>query len=126
MKIPAIRIRFPYYYVPPCPACGSTETGRIVKEPDTHEKYTMISSLKNGEIIMFDPAPEPVNNLFCLSCGHQWTGEVDMQMLTREQIRQEQKKRGTPELLREYEAANGIDEKPKRSIISGWFPFLHP
>ena len=123
MKFPLIR--FPYYYVPPCPACGSPETGRIVKEPGSHADYTMVSSLQNGEIIMFDPAPEPVNNLFCLSCGHQWTGDVQVRMLTKAQIRQEQKRRGTLELLDEFKKANGLDVERRHSVIDGWFPFLH-
>lgn len=123
MKFPVIR--FPYYYVPPCPVCGSMETGRIVKEPATHAEYTMQASLKNGEIIMFDPAPGPTGNLFCLSCGHQWTGEVSLRMLTLAQIRQEQKRRGTPELLREFKEANGLDVPRRHSVVDGWFPFLH-
>lgn len=118
-------IRFPYYYVPPCPVCGSAETGRIVKEPASHAEYMMISSLKNGEIIMFDPSPSPTDNLFCLSCGHQWTGDAVVRMLTKAQICHEQKKRGTLEILDEYKKANGLDGPRRHSIIAGWFPFLN-
>lgn len=123
MKFP--RIRFPYYYVPSCPACGSAATGRVVKEPGTHADYTMISSLKNGELIMFDPSPSPTNNLFCLQCGNVWTGEVKVLMLTRAQISYEQKKRGTLELLQEFKKAAGLDEPRRHSLIDGWFPFIH-
>ena len=123
MKFP--KIRFPYYYVPPCPKCGSMETGRIVKQPGSHADYTMMASLKNGEIIMFDPSPSPTDNLFCLHCGNVWTGEVTLRMLSKSQISYEAKKRGTLDLLQEFKKANGLDVPRRHSVVDGWFPFLH-
>ena len=92
-------IRIPYYYVPPCPSCGSRITRRYVKiHRDTEMEYMNESSLKNGEIIAFLPEV-PKNNFFCVECGFEWGGICEASMLSLEEIREEKDARHTDEMF---------------------------
>lgn len=95
--------RYLYYYVPPCPQCGSRKTGRYVRTPLTGSGYMKEESLKNGELIRFE-AEEPVNNGFCVSCGHEWPVHVETKFWSYARIHEEQLVRGTIPL---YERSRG-------------------
>lgn len=94
-KIPHI-----YYYVPPCPRCGSRKTGRYVKTPYSGAGYMKEHSLKNGELIRFC-LEEPIDNGFCASCGFEWPVRVETRFLPYQKIMEEQKVRGTQDAYEE-------------------------
>ena len=90
------KIRMPYYYVPPCPYCGSVRTGRFVEyRRDTQDQYTEKMSLKNGELIQFVAKIDPEASFFCADCGTTWSEYAPMKWFTMEEIEEEKKKRGT-------------------------------
>lgn len=102
-----------YYYVPPCPKCGSRMTGRFVKEHgDADTEFIVRESLKHGELV--SPAAEiPDKNLFCAECGYTWEGQVHMRFITFAQMQEEIEARGTKEIL-EQELDEEEDEKKNR------------
>ena len=83
-----------YYFVPPCPKCGSRKTGRYIRSPLTGEGYTKEASLKNGELVRFS-FEVPVNNGYCMSCGYEWPVRVETKLWSYTKIREEQIARGT-------------------------------
>ena len=113
-----------YYMVPKCPECGSQRTGRYVKRPFTQRDcdYMMEESLKNGEIIRFKKQ-EPVQNAFCMQCGHTWAQRINVVRLTSDEIEDEIMKRKTDYLLNEYLEKNPVQEKQK-SLFGGFFSGL--
>ncbi len=90
------KMRYPYKYIEPCPKCGSKCTGRFVKEPLTEAdtEYIELESLKHGEIVRFAPR-EPVDNAFCVDCGHRWGYTARTIYLTKQEIEDEIVSRGT-------------------------------
>ena len=108
-------IRAPYYYVPPCPSCGSRITGRYVKmHRDTEMEYMNESSLKNGEIIAFMPEI-PRNNFFCVECGFEWRGICETSMFTLDEIRAEKDARHTDEMLVNEQEELAEDKRNKQN-----------
>ena len=83
-----------YYFVPPCPKCGSRKTVRYIRSPLTGEGYTKEASLKNGELVRFS-FEVPVNNGYCMSCGYEWPVRVETKLWSYTKIREEQIARGT-------------------------------
>ena len=98
----------PYYYVEPCPRCGSRRTGRYMRMPITSAGYTMESSIKAGELIKF-VQHVPRKNLYCADCGHEWPGIVRTRLLSEAKIQEERKARGTDILY------NKIMERKERA-----------
>ena len=93
-------IRKPYYYIPPCPRCGSRMTGRYVVGNNTYDYEWMINeSLRNGELISITDF-EPENNAYCADCDYEWESPVQLKMLSIEQINEEKRERHTGEILR--------------------------
>ena len=91
------KIKRPYYYVPPCPVCGSRQTGRFTRSKDAYnDNWSIREALKNGEYLtpIVDP-PEDVN-AYCLECEHIWKAEIEVLMLNKDEIRNEMKSRQTP------------------------------
>lgn len=109
-------IRVPYYYVPPCPSCGSRATGRYLKShraPD--DEYIADASLKNGEVVILRPEV-PGNNAFCLTCGCEWPEYVEARFMTLEKIDEEKAARSTKEIMaHEKEEKKGM--KKKRGVF---------
>lgn len=107
-----------YKYVPPCPECGSFCVGRYVKEPFREEDrdYMEEQSLKYGEIIRFCDSI-PGENLFCVECDHEWHGYVETKWISKEELEQEIKRRGTryayEELMEEKEESKDSSKKKK-------------
>lgn len=86
-----------YYYVEPCPRCGSRKTGRYIKTPMRGSGYTKKESLKAGELIRF-ASPVPDNNGFCASCGYEWHTNVETKWWPSDRIEEEKAVRGTQAL----------------------------
>lgn len=109
------KMRYPYKYIPPCPRCGSSCTGRYIKEPltETDMEYIELQSLKHGEIVRFMPK-EPVDNAFCVDCGYRWGCTAKTIYYTKEQLEEEIDKRGTERAYLEIK-----DELSQKDIMSG-------
>ena len=115
-------IKLPYYYVPPCPNCGSRATGRMIKANRQRSfEWVFVEALKNGELVA--PASENFQkNLFCNACGHTWEGPVRQFWLTKEQIVYEKEIRGTDPLLQQK--LNEIAEENKhKGLLKKMFGF---
>ncbi len=79
-----------YTYVPPCPRCGSANTGRYI-----HQEITLWSfadaerkALDRGELVRVSslPSSQMEANLFCADCGVEWMGSTRTLKLTRDEI----------------------------------------
>ena len=116
------RVPHIYYYIPPCPACGSRKTGRYVRQPLTagDRRFVETESLRNGELVRFAPHV-PEKNAYCEECGHEWTHAVSVRLVPRERIMEEQAARGTAAKYASYlESSSG----KKRSALGKIFGFL--
>lgn len=91
-----IKIPHSYYYVSPCPNCGSKVTGRLVRRPLTDADKVMELSLKNGELIKFSRS---ANTAYCETCNHEWYESIKLKLLPREEIENQKKIRNTEEKL---------------------------
>lgn len=111
-----------YYYVPPCPNCGSRITGRYVREPRNKENmlYTARESLAHGELIRFLPFV-PRTNAYCEECGFEWPQRVDAKWISKERIAEEKRVRGTNRRYTEFMEQN---PKKKPSIFHKILGFL--
>ncbi len=92
-------IKRPYYYVPPCPSCGSPMTGRIIKRgKEADVDWAVVTALKNGEIIV--PVDDPgIENACCLECDFAWSVPIEMSFETSEYISRQKDIRHTRDLL---------------------------
>ena len=115
-KVQNIRLHW-YKYVPECPECGSSCTGRYVKMPQSEadRDYMERETLKYGEIIRFIPKV-PERNLFCVECGCKWHGVPETRRYSRKQIEEEIEKRGTYEAYIEV-----IEEQEEKKRSRGFF-----
>ncbi len=127
MKIPEIPVD--YYYIPPCPECGSKRTGRYMREPSIPflegrdgKEYTVKQCLKRGELVRFVPRRVPENNVFCADCGHEWKYDVRMSIVPRSRIEEEIRERGTIEAYEEYRNENPKRNKTIFGKICGFLP----
>lgn len=107
-KIPHI-----YYYVPPCPKCGSRKTGRYVRQPHTLHPaedawYVQTQSLQNGELVRF-ARRIPYENVYCEDCGERWHFLVRSGIKTEKEIQIEKKARGTEDKYLRF-----VEDNPKR------------
>lgn len=111
-----------YYYVPPCPSCGSRKTGRYVRQPLTAAdmRYVETESLKNGELVRFAPRV-PEKNAYCEDCGHEWACGISARLVPRERIMEEQAARGS---AARYAAYMEHSPRKKKSIFGRIFGFL--
>ena len=80
------QIKRPYYYVPPCPYCGSLVTGRFMKARNDYDADWMIDeSLRHGEII--SPVPNVLSeNCFCCECNSTYTGIVEFKLFSADEL----------------------------------------
>ena len=111
-----------YYYVPPCPACGSRKTGRYVRKPLTagDMRFVETESLRNGELIRF-ASHVPDKNAYCEDCGHEWECGISARLVPRGMIMEERAARGTAAKYAAYlESSSG----KKRSVFGKIFGFL--
>ena len=108
-----------YYYVPPCPDCGSAATGRYVNPPLINKDYMIIESLQNGEIIRYKSKLKE-NRCFCTDCGFEWEESPRVVRITDEEKNGERKRRHTEKLLNEYYKEYGINSN-RRKNFKGFF-----
>lgn len=92
-------IKTVYYYVPPCPLCRSPVTGHFVKAGrDPVAEWQIDECLRHGELVI--PVNEVGrNNCYCLTCGREWTGEVETKFLSLSEVEEEKEKRMTRDIL---------------------------
>lgn len=117
-----IQAKHLYYYVPPCPKCGSRRTGRYIRQPRLldDELYTIRESLRNGELVRLAPSV-PDHNVYCEDCGYEWTAPVPLMLLTSREIANEREDRSTPARYQQF-----LEEHPrkKKSIAGRIFGLL--
>lgn len=115
MKFPAM-----YYYVPPCPRCGSRKTGRYVSRSITQEdtNYMIKESLRHGELVHVRN-PVPVKNAYCEDCGYEWAEHIYAQLWDTGRVQEEIEARGT---FARYEQF--CMENPKRSLVQRVMGFV--
>ena len=113
-KILYNKVKKPYYYVGPCPECGSFETGRFIKYKDvTNTEWMINEALRNGELI--EPLPEVTfHNCFCNACGIVWHEEIELKMATLQEIKNQKELRDTNFVLKKRyeEARKELKKKP--------------
>lgn len=96
-----------YYYVPPCPKCGSRVTGHyIASRRDNDQDWVILEALKHGEIAQLS-YEVPTNNCFCLDCGFEWGEDVSASFKTSNYVKEQRAIRHTDELLRSYREEMG-------------------
>ena len=95
------KLKKPYYYVPPCPNCGSLITGRFVKARNDYDADWLIDeSLRHGEIV--SPVPDVLSeNCFCCDCNQTFTGIVKMQWMSLDELDEQKLKRDIYEIWQE-------------------------
>lgn len=104
-----------YYYVPPCPVCGSRRTGRYLRTPFMDHDYTYLDSLKNGELVRFsDQIPD--DNCYCADCGHRWHKVINPVFISTDQKEEEKIARGTISLYESEMAARHSDSESGSKI----------
>ena len=115
-----------YYYVPPCPACGSRRTGRIMRQPFLDAGYIKEQALKNGELLRF-AKEEPINNAFCEECGRTWPTKIEGKLWRDARVQEEAIARGTQEqylaIQEEKAAAELASATQKKGFLAGLIPF---
>ena len=90
---------YPYYHVPKCPFCGSSMTGRFIKQHNTTDtEWAINEALRNGELVKAVPEITD-NNVFCLDCGEVYKDDVKHMILTKKQLNEEKEKRNTVAIL---------------------------
>lgn len=115
-------IRYPYYYVEPCPVCNSKSTGRIIKDGAANDVQWQISeSLKNGELVKVATSNNN-NNCFCLNCLFEWKGKIELKWLTSDAIENEKLQRETPALYSELKKM----KKEEKANYNKKHPFSSP
>lgn len=110
-----------YYYVPPCPECGSNITGRYVRKPFTKAdiRYVKNESLKHGEIIRMTEKV-PVANAFCETCGHEWPEHIYARIVPMWMAEEEKTKRRTRAMYVKFQKENPR-RRPFWSRFTGFF-----
>lgn len=95
-------IKKPYKYVPPCPMCGSCETGRFIKPSSSQEidEKILCEALAGGELVEITPVHDKKINAFCMTCNFEWRAYIEDKWLTDDEIEIERKKRNTNLYLR--------------------------
>lgn len=114
-------VHVPYYYVPPCPNCGSRKTGYYIRSNgDYQTRWSEIQAFKNGELVEAVPII-PRENAFCIDCGYNWKELIDAKMMSLEFISNEIEARKTNILLKgKIEERDAIrkEKEAKRGIVS--------
>lgn len=77
-----------YYFVPPCPACGSRVTGYYMKQELFNYSWSKEEALKHGEIVK-QVAIVPEKNVFCETCGFEWYYPVRCSIVSKARVLQE-------------------------------------
>lgn len=117
-------IRKPYYYVPPCPCCGSRLTGRFVKEHRVTEHDWMLKeTLKNGELIKALPVLPEYETAFCVNCEYTWRAQVELKLLTINEINEERMARMTDVIY--YDLFTTEEEKERNAKLKKNFIVNH-
>ncbi len=94
-------MRHIYYFIPPCPKCGSRRTGRYMRKPYMSAGSIRKMNLNAGELVRFEQEV-PDRNLYCADCGHTWRGTAQFKFWPKDKIREEADVRGTEKIYEKY------------------------
>lgn len=107
-------VKKPYYYVPPCPSCGNTMTGRIIEQKSSYEGEWIIDEcLKNGELCVIVPEKGAADS-YCAACGATFFGDVQLKMLSLAEIDEQRALRMTKMVLNQRIQEQEEKEKEKK------------
>ena len=110
-----MKIKSLYYYVPPCPTCGSHMTGRFVKDHRTNDiEWVIDNSLKHGELVRPMPEIPPYADAFCAECDYEWFADIHHTWVTNAELKLQKTERHTNEILAARYAAERQKEKEKK------------
>lgn len=113
-------LRKPYYFVPPCPKCGSRATGRYVRESSSSD-WIIGEALRHGELVR--PAKGKENVAFCLECNYEWSEYIQMEWFTLEEIEEEKSARMTEPILQEYKLEQRKERKKEKGGLFNYKKF---
>ena len=114
-------MRHIYYYVPPCPNCGCSVTGRYVRQPSMEAGRTEYDSLRHGELVT-EVGKVPEKNCYCENCGYEWKEYIGASFLTTSELEEQKSLRGTERKLRQFKAKYFVNGKmPKQSLLKRLF-----
>lgn len=106
-----------YYYVPPCPLCGSPVTGRYVKlHRDVDTEWQINESLRHGELIKA-LNEVPIRNCFCINCGYEWNYDAKAIFISQNELNEEKKKRHTIDILNKCIEEQKSEERKNHSLF---------
>ena len=111
-------IRKPYYFVPPCPQCGSPVTGRYVAMRMCKE-WIIEDSLRHGEYVRQADVDDQRGMAFCLNCNFEWPEDVPVRWITLRDISHQKIIRHTAELLDTIKTIK--KNKKQKSWFDNWF-----
>lgn len=111
-------IRKPYYYVPPCPRCGSPVTGRYVTMWMC-KKWIIEDSLYHGEYVRQADGDDLRDKAFCLDCNYIWPEEARLKWMTLNEIKKQKAIRHTCETFESIYAKRKV--KKEKTWFSKWF-----
>ena len=104
---------------PPCPRCGSEETGVIRVAYEVPSVGTTIRDLKNGLHVRYVSASQykeyyaPLGvGLFCTECGYEFCGDGKREKVSAEEFEEIAEANGTRQLLERM-----LQKKPKRGVF---------
>lgn len=110
-----------YYYVPPCPECGSHMTGRYVKGYNSYEADWMINeSLRKGELITLVPEIKE-KNCYCTECDAEWYSDIKFMVINGLRLEKEIEDRHTKEILQmryDVQNQNQKEKEANRSAVT--------
>ena len=111
----------PYYYVPPCPECGSPVTGHYVRQPFTasYIRYVKEDSLRHGELVRTVPHV-PEKNAYCEACGYEWTQDIPLRLMPASRVEEEKRLRGIAVKYASFQEHNP-KKKPIWRKFTGFF-----
>ncbi len=114
MKTLSDYIRKPYYYVPPCPCCGSYVTGRYVRVW-FFDPWVTEEALRHGEHVRPTYDDDYRDVAYCLNCDYEWPEIVTHRWMTLREINRQKTIRHTLD----YYAVLKILKTPIKK--KGWF-----
>lgn len=109
-----------YYYVPPCPRCGSRKTGRYLRITFMNHGKSVEESLRHGEIAR-EVSTVPYENCFCEDCDYEWHSRVLARMLTKAEYDEEIRVREIRAKQKAYREQNGDKKESRFSIQRRFF-----
>lgn len=105
------------YYVPPCPKCQSTLTGRFLYLTSINGVEKIVSQrLAHGELVRVIPGmcESSYENAFCEECGCEWHANIEVRRLTDEEMARARVEKGITK--EKYISVKDIKKNTKKEL----------